>query len=74
MELKVIHLETHIQSVFGLLDDQGNVVQQVVVRAGEKVDDPLLIKKFTKEAFDNAYSSLLNVRSQIQEKVNKQSE
>lgn len=73
---KVVHIETRIQSVFGILDDEGNIVEQFTVTArgqdeqGKPVADPLLLRKFTKEGFEQAYEALNNLKGEVEKKAN----
>jgi hypothetical protein len=66
MEIRVVHLETVVQSVFGLLDENGDVVQQIIVKPGDKPGDPLIIKKFNENSFIAAFNTLQKVREDIQ--------
>lgn len=69
MENKVVHIRTQIQSVFGILDKDGDVVQELVVQADPQKVDPLLIRKLVPEAFSQAFSALVQTKEAIQKQV-----
>lgn len=78
--MQVVHIETRMQVMFGVLDDEGNVINQFVLaprtqdEQGKPVVDPLLIKKLNKEAVDKAYEYILSVRAELAKNVNNQAD
>lgn len=53
---KVVHVQTVIQTVFGIIDDHGNVIpQQPVV---------LQLVKFSPESFAEAFTAIARVRDE----------
>jgi hypothetical protein len=67
----VIHLETKIVSLFGVLDSEGNVVAryQVGPEANPTQPDPLNIQVFNQESFVKAFEAITTVKKQLEEKV-----
>lgn len=72
MENKVVHIRTQIQSVFGILDKDGDVVQELVVQADPNKADPLLIRKLVPQAFEQAFSALVQTKDALQKQVDEQ--
>ncbi len=67
---KIKHIETRIISVFGLEDDDGNIIQQFVAQADPKRhDDPMVIRRLKHEDFGNACQAVLLIRSELEAKV-----
>jgi hypothetical protein len=56
---KIIHVQTQVQTVFGELDDKGNVVQTFPVN--------LSVNKFEGESFAVVYDHLVKARSKLEE-------
>lgn len=61
---KVIHLETKVQTVFGVLDEDGNVV--------EKHPFNIDVPKHEEELFKEVVSVLKKTRSELTEKLENQ--
>lgn len=75
MGKRIVHVETRIQTTFALVDDtdvlqQYTVVAQAQDAQGKPVDDPLLIRKFTQEAWDRAYETINKVRVELDKNAN----
>jgi hypothetical protein len=64
-ENNVVHIETRIVAIFGIVDEEGNTTQLLVQPNAQLRDDPLLIRKFNKESFDKAFEALSKTREQI---------
>ena len=72
--MKIVHLKTVVQAVLGVMDDEGNITQELVVMADQnKQVDPLLIRKFDSNSFVEAFKAISLVRDdltkQLEEKV-----
>jgi hypothetical protein len=64
---RIKHLETRVITVFGLEDDEGNIVQQYIIQANPKeLNDPLLIKKFKQENLIVAYEAIMKIREELE--------
>ena len=68
--MKVVHLGTVVQSSFGVVDDEGNVLQQVTVGPTENREDILNIKVLNGESFDGVAEALLNTKKKLEEQAN----
>lgn len=62
---KVIHLETKVNSVFGVLDEDGNLIRKLQVNPTPEGTDPLSISVLREDAFDLAYEALSKIRSEL---------
>jgi hypothetical protein len=63
---KIVHVETRITTVLGVMDEEGNVTQLLnVAAANNDHNDPLLIRKLTKDAFVKAYEALHEIREKL---------
>ena len=56
MSVKLIHMQTTIQTVFGVLDDDGNAIPQQPVQATTSV--------FSAEAFTEVHRQIAEARDQ----------
>lgn len=65
----VVHLETKIITVFGVLDDNGNVVQRYAIQPGNEPNDPLNIAVFNQDSFITAFNAIANAKDQLVAKV-----
>lgn len=54
---KIIHIGTQIQTIFGLLDDNGNVVKQLPINAN--------LTQLTQEIFQDVLKKLLDKWEEI---------
>jgi hypothetical protein len=71
--VKVIHQGTVVQASFGVLDDEGNVVQTIQVGPDpQQQQDPLNIKQLRGEAFGAAHGALVQLKQQLQDQVDEQ--
>lgn len=70
--MKVVHLGTVIQSQFGVLDDDGNVVQTFTVTPKQGEPDPLAINRLVPEAFSVAGAALAKVKVDLQKQVDEE--
>lgn len=70
--MKVVHLGTVIQSQFGVVDEDGNVVQTFSVTPKQGEPDPLAINRLSVEAFATAGNALINVKHELQKKVDEE--
>lgn len=61
----IIHMETQVTCLFGVLDDAGNVVQRLVAKAEQGKPDPFQIQVLTPEAFQNAYKVIVETRDSL---------
>lgn len=68
--MKVVHLGTVVKSVFGVMDDEDNVVQQVSVQPSNEDNDPLNIAVLKEGCFDGVAERLLETKKQLEEQVN----
>lgn len=60
----LVHMETRIQTVFGLVED-GNVTKKWVVQADPNQVDPLQISVLTEENFRKAYEAIVGLKAQL---------
>ncbi len=67
----VIHLETRISTLFGILDKDGNVAQRFIVQpeANPQGPDPLNIQVFNQDSFVKAFEAVAGVKKQLEEKL-----
>jgi hypothetical protein len=52
--MKLVHVQTTVQTVFGLLDDDGNVIPQQPVT--------VQVQRFAPEAFTDAHTTIAEAR------------
>lgn len=70
MSGKIVHIETVITSLFGVLDDEGNITQQISVGPQkQQAQDPLSIKVFKEEGFRKAFEALVGVKSELNKQL-----
>lgn len=65
----VIHLETKIVTIFGVLDDNGNVVQRFAVQPGNEPNDPLNIAVLNQDSFVNAFNAISGAKAELVKKL-----
>lgn len=53
--MRVVHVQTQIQTVFGVIDDDGNVIGQEPIVAA--------VQRFAPEAFLEAYGAIEQARN-----------
>lgn len=70
--MKVIHLGTKIVPEFGVLDDNGNVVQQLSLTAAE--NKIFQIANFSAQGFADAFTQLDKARLDVVKQVDKLNE
>jgi hypothetical protein len=58
---RVVHVQTTVQTVFGVLDDQGNVIPQQPVT--------VTVGLFNPEAFAEAYEAIAQARDEAAENM-----
>jgi len=61
--MRVIHLGTKVFPEFGIIDDNGNLVQNVVV-SGEG-QQPLKVSVFNEQAFINLFNQLQKTQAEL---------
>jgi hypothetical protein len=65
--MKVIHLGTTVIPEFGVIDDNGNLVNNITVTAeGNK---NLKISVFSADAFQDVFNNLVKTKSELEAKV-----
>lgn len=64
----IVHLQTVVRSVFGVVDDEGNVVQEVVVSGAE--NQPIVLKVLNEANWTQVYNSLVDAKAQLVDRVN----
>lgn len=62
--MKIIHIETQVTTVLGVLDDDGDVVQTIQIKTDGK--DSFLIHKLNVASFEAALHGVLSVRDKLQ--------
>lgn len=67
--MRVIHNGTQVISSFSIIDEAGDVIQNVGVQASQDPNDPLKFNKITIENFEKAYKSLLETKAKIEKEV-----
>jgi len=65
----VIHMETKIVTVFGVLDKDGNVTQRFLIQPDQNNPDPLNIQVFNQENFVKAFEAISSVKAQLETKA-----
>jgi hypothetical protein len=53
---KIVHVQTTVQTVFGVLDDEGNVIPQPPVTVS--------VSRFSAEAFAEAHNAIAQARDE----------
>lgn len=65
--MKVVHVETRIVTLLGVLDDEGNVARTLVLQADPNdPNDPLVIRKPSPAAFEAAAHVVRRTRARVE--------
>ena len=73
--MKVIHQGTVVQTRLALVDDEGNVVQEVVIGPRQDAQqDPLLLRSLKEEAFLVAQKTVIEAKLRIEQQIQEQLE
>lgn len=73
--MKVIHGGTVINTVFHVVDDEGNVVKTLNVGPNQQQEqDPLRISVLVPSNFQGGYEALNTLKKQLQEQLDEQGE
>lgn len=67
--MKVIHNGTQVTSSFSIIDEDGDVVQSIVVQAHQEKEDPLRFNKITPENFERAFNALIEIKANMDKEV-----
>ena len=71
--MKIIHGGTVIQTVFHVVDDEGNVVQSInAVPSQEQKEEPLRVKQLKAEGFSQAFQALEQIKANLQKQADEQ--
>lgn len=65
---KVVHLETVVSTVFGIVDEDDNVVDSFVVGGGK--DKPIQVKVLNEANWSKLYHDIMDAKSQVTAKLN----
>jgi hypothetical protein len=68
----VVHLKTVVQSVFGVVDDEGNVIREIVVGGAE--NQPIQIKVLSHDNWVGLFNGLQDAKQQLLDQANAQPE
>jgi hypothetical protein len=68
--MKVVHLETRIVTLLGIMDEDGDISQKIVVQANpQDPQDPLVLGKLSLPAFEAAFNTLKRIRAEVEAKL-----
>jgi hypothetical protein len=61
----IVHIETRIVTLLGVVDNEGNVTQIMVSPDNNNPNDPLLVKKLTVDNFTKAFNTIGEIREKL---------
>lgn len=64
----IVHLETVIRTVFGVVDADGNVVRQIVVSGPE--NKPISINVLSQDSWNSVYNGLMDAKQNVLDQFN----
>lgn len=64
--MRVIHIETKVVPLFGILDNEGNVIQKI------PLSEPIGVGLLSKESFLQVHDSIVNAKGELQKRLDTQ--
>jgi hypothetical protein len=73
MSKQIVHMETKVRSVFGLLDEEGNIVRKFEIEPSPQGDE-LSISVLNEQSFINSYFALYKLKEDMISRLKQEEE